>query len=269
MSLSLGEDGSSKQMKITTANDLAPIRPGVSGPRFSLSKTAPLTKVFQNDSYTASPPAPSPPPPLPSPPPSSSSSILRSKPSLVGASRTLVQQTGGAGAVQKAAETRVQRLSAPQQPAAQLSVFSPLEGTKMTVDNLHPRVTEEDIVELFCVCGALKRAKLVRAGFGEVVFVKQEDAVSAYRKYNNRCLDGQPMKCNLHLQGGSVITSDQPILLRLSDAPGLPKKAPSTADLRQGAPRPPSRLQGEVDPETVLRALFKSSGTPTASTQPT
>lgn len=24
----------------------------------------------------------------------------------------------------------------------------------MTVNNLHPRVTEEDIVELFCVCGA-------------------------------------------------------------------------------------------------------------------
>lgn len=139
----------------------------------------------------------------------------------------------------------------------------------MTVNNLHPRVTEEDIVELFCVCGALKRAKLVRAGFGEVVFVKQEDAVSAYRKYNNRCLDGQPMKCNLHMQGGSVITSDQPILLRLSDTPGLPKKAPSTADLRQGEPRPPSQPQGEVDPETILRALFKSSGTPTASAQPT
>lgn len=25
-------------------------------------------------------------------------------------------------------------------------VLSPLEGTKMTVNNLHPRVTEEDIV---------------------------------------------------------------------------------------------------------------------------
>ncbi|MGH0187590.1 UNVERIFIED_CONTAM: hypothetical protein FKN15_025618 [Acipenser sinensis] len=56
---------------------------------------------------------------------------------------------------------------------------------------------------------------------------------------------------------------------RLSDTPGLPKKAPSTADLRQGEPRPPSQPQGEVDPETILRALFKSSGTPTASAQPT
>ncbi|KAF0032402.1 hypothetical protein F2P81_014692 [Scophthalmus maximus] len=68
--------------------------------------------------------------------------------------------------------------------------FSPLEGTKITVNNLHPRVTEEDIVELFCVCGALKRARLVKVGVAEVVFVRKEDAVSAYRKYNNRCLDG-------------------------------------------------------------------------------
>lgn len=45
--------------------------------------------------------------------------------------------------------------------------------------------------ELFCVCGALKRARLVRVGVAEVVFVRKEDAVSAYRKYNNRCLDGE------------------------------------------------------------------------------
>lgn len=114
-------------------------------------------------------------------------------------------------------------------------VVSPLEGTKITVNNLHPRVTEEDIVvsasrrsheppplclcnglwhcdaavihpvcvcmcvclwsvwlqELFCVCGALKRARLVKVGVAEVVFVRKEDAVSAYRKYNNRCLDGR------------------------------------------------------------------------------
>lgn len=41
------------------------------------------------------------------------------------------------------------------------------------------------------MCGALKRARLVRVGVAEVVFVRKEDAVSAYRKYNNRCLDGE------------------------------------------------------------------------------
>lgn len=47
------------------------------------------------------------------------------------------------------------------------------------------------VQELFCVCGALKRARLVKVGVAEVVFVRKDDAVSAYRKYNNRCLDGE------------------------------------------------------------------------------
>jgi len=41
------------------------------------------------------------------------------------------------------------------------------------------------------VCGALKRARLVHPGVAEVVFVKKEDAITAYKKYNNRCLDGK------------------------------------------------------------------------------
>lgn len=45
--------------------------------------------------------------------------------------------------------------------------------------------------ELFCVCGALKRARLVHPGVAEVVFVKKDDAITAYKKYNNRCLDGR------------------------------------------------------------------------------
>lgn len=45
--------------------------------------------------------------------------------------------------------------------------------------------------ELFCVCGALKRARLVHPGVAEVVFVKKDDAITAYKKYNNRCLDGE------------------------------------------------------------------------------
>lgn len=40
------------------------------------------------------------------------------------------------------------------------------------------------------MCGALKRARLVHPGVAEVVFVKKDDAVTAYKKYNNRCLDG-------------------------------------------------------------------------------
>uniref|UniRef100_A0A667WQK3 DNA polymerase delta interacting protein 3 n=2 Tax=Myripristis murdjan TaxID=586833 RepID=A0A667WQK3_9TELE len=221
------------------------------GSPFSMS--APITKMIKNDAYTAPrPPVPvAPTRPNPSPAASRSSTAA-----LQPVSRTL-QQTPG--------ETSASPL-APPQPA-----FSPLEGTKITVNNLHPRVTEEDIVELFCVCGALKRARLVKVGVAEVVFVRKEDAVSAYRKYNNRCLDGQPMKCNLHIQG-NVITSDQPILLRLSDTPGASSSTkkdnlpPSLS--RPAGQRASSQPTPEVDPQTILKALFKSTAQSTSTTEP-
>ncbi|XP_056609004.1 polymerase delta-interacting protein 3-like isoform X3 [Triplophysa dalaica] len=215
----------SKQMKITTAKNLQ-TRMG------SGSLSAPFTKVVKNDSYT--PASVSVPPSRPAARPPTQT--------LQPVSRTTVTKQPIAG--DPNAHT----------PAAQ-PVCSPLEGTKITVNNLHPRVTEEDIVELFCVCGALKRARMVKVGVAEVVFVRKEDAVSAYRKYNNRCLDGQPMKCNLHIQG-NIITSEQPILLRLSDTPGA-----EGSGQKEGSSRSGSRTSStpDVDPQTILKALFKSS----------
>ncbi|KAM9276590.1 polymerase delta-interacting protein 3 isoform 2-T2 [Cariama cristata] len=217
-------------MKINVVNNHTHKQTGMSGNKFSLSKTVPLTKVVQNDTYTAPPAPPSP---------------MRTK-ALTNVSRTLVTKE-----------------EPPKEPAPVELAFSPLEGTKMTVNNLHPRVTEEDIVELFCVCGALKRARLVHPGVAEVVFVKKEDAITAYKKYNNRCLDGQPMKCNLHMNG-NVITSDQPILLRLSDTPSVKKEGEPRRSSASASSNPPA----EVDPDTILKALFKSSGV-SASVQPT
>ncbi|CAJ1075795.1 polymerase delta-interacting protein 3 [Xyrichtys novacula] len=224
---------------------------GALGSSFSMS--APITKVVKNDAYTA----PRPPVPVaPTRPNTSAAAARSSAAALQPVSRTLQQSAAGASTT----------APTPPQPA-----FSPLEGTKITVNNLHPRVTEEDIVELFCVCGALKRARLVKLGVAEVVFVRKEDAVSAYRKYNNRCLDGQPMKCNLHIQG-NVITSDQPILLRLSDTPGT-----GSSTKKDGLPPSLSRPAGqrassqptpEVDPQTILKALFKSTTQSTSTTEP-
>ncbi|XP_027710084.1 polymerase delta-interacting protein 3 isoform X1 [Vombatus ursinus] len=220
----------SKQMKVSAPPGFLQHMAGLSGSKFSLSKTLPLTKVVQNDTYTALPAPPSP---------------LRTK-ALTNMSRTLVTKE-----------------EPPKETPPAEPVLSPLEGTKMTVNNLHPRVTEEDIVELFCVCGALKRARLVHPGVAEVVFVKKEDAITAYKKYNNRCLDGQPMKCNLHVNG-SVITSDQPILLRLSDSPSVKKEGEPRRLSSGTSSHPPA----EVDPDTILKALFKSSGA-SVSVQPT
>jgi hypothetical protein len=97
-----------------------------------------------------------------------------------------------------------------------------------------------------------------------VVFVKKDDAITAYKKYNNRCLDGQPMKCNLHMNG-NVITSDQPILLRLSDSPSVKKESELPRRVNSASSSNPP---AEVDPDTILKALFKSSGA-SVTTQPT
>uniref|UniRef100_UPI0037E91144 polymerase delta-interacting protein 3 n=1 Tax=Semicossyphus pulcher TaxID=241346 RepID=UPI0037E91144 len=236
---------------VKTASSMLQSRSGTLGSTFSMS--APITKVVKNDAYTA----PRPPVPVaPTRPTTSAAAARSSAAALQPVSRTLQQSTAEA----------ITTAPTPPQPA-----FSPLEGTKITVNNLHPRVTEEDIVELFCVCGALKRARLVKLGVAEVVFVRKEDAVSAYRKYNNRCLDGQPMKCNLHIQG-NVITSDQPILLRLSDTPGT-----GSGSKKDGLPPSLSRPAGqrassqptpEVDPQTILKALFKSTAQSTSTTEP-
>ncbi|XP_031206588.1 polymerase delta-interacting protein 3 isoform X2 [Mastomys coucha] len=218
-----------KQMKFAATGSLVHHMTGLSSSKLSMSKALPLTKVVQNDAYTA--------PVLPS--------SVRTK-ALTNMSRTLVNKD-----------------EPPKELPPAEPVLSPLEGTKMTVTNLHPRVTEEDIVELFCVCGALKRARLVHPGVAEVVFVKKDDAITAYKKYNNRCLDGQPMKCNLHMNG-NVITSDQPILLRLSDSPSVKKESELPRRGNPASSNPPA----EVDPDTILRALFKSSGA-SVTTQPT
>ncbi|CAJ0952252.1 unnamed protein product [Ranitomeya imitator] len=77
---------------------------------------------------------------------------------------------------QRFTDTCHKRSHSSVEPTPKESVFSPLEGKKRTINNLHPRVTEEDI-------------------FAEVVFIRKEDAVGAYKKYNNRYLDEQPMKC--------------------------------------------------------------------------
>ena len=42
--------------------------------------------------------------------------------------------------------------------------------------------------------GALKRARVVRPGTAEVIYLNKPDAVAACRKYHNRELDGQPMQ---------------------------------------------------------------------------
>jgi len=47
------------------------------------------------------------------------------------------------------------------------------------------------VQELFGAIGPLKRARLLKAGVAEVVFVDRQDAVTATQRYHLRELDGQ------------------------------------------------------------------------------
>lgn len=64
----------------------------------------------------------------------------------------------------------VNKVEPPKKLLSAEPIISPSEGTKMTLSNLHPGDTKED-VEIFCMHGALKWAQLVRPQTAEVAFV--------------------------------------------------------------------------------------------------
>lgn len=66
-------------------------------------------------------------------------------------------------------------------------------SAKVVISNLHPTVTQEDILELFGAIGPLQKGCLQSVGTAEVVYYVVEDAFAAFNKYHGRNLDGQPM----------------------------------------------------------------------------
>ncbi|XP_078495543.1 uncharacterized protein LOC100181403 [Ciona intestinalis] len=129
--------------------------------------------------------------------------------------------------------------------------ISPFEGTKILVSNLHPIVVEDDILELFSVLGPVRRARMVGPGKAEIVFIRRDDAILAYQKYNNRDLDGQPMQMKLLLQESNPQCNVQ--YSWMSDI--TPRRSTAGADIT------------EIDPNILQRALFKGGSTGT-STRP-
>jgi len=51
--------------------------------------------------------------------------------------------------------------------------------------------------ELFSVLGPVRRARLIGPGKAEVVYIRRDDAIRAYQKYNNRDLDGMYVRAFL------------------------------------------------------------------------
>lgn len=95
----------------------------------------------------------------------------------------------------------------------------PTSGCRITVSNLHPLVTPQDVEELFGVVGDLRSCKMLGRGSAEIVYAKKEDAVFAISRYHNRKLDGQPMQCKLNTLPSASLYSPPPA--RLAPLPPL------------------------------------------------
>lgn len=73
------------------------------------------------------------------------------------------------------------------------STSDPMPGCSVLVANLHPQVTESDIRDLFQYIGPMHDARMVAVGTALATFHRQSDAMKAFKAYNGRMLDGQPM----------------------------------------------------------------------------
>ncbi|KAL5473130.1 hypothetical protein EMCRGX_G027576 [Ephydatia muelleri] len=81
--------------------------------------------------------------------------------------------------------------------------------TTLYISNLSDTVSRNDVAELCQVVGPLEAVYMTAPGVAEVIFKYKDDALEAYRKYNQRNLDGQPMICRVHpaSRGGGRVAS--------------------------------------------------------------
>jgi len=81
--------------------------------------------------------------------------------------------------------------------------------SSVLVSNLHPKVTDADINELFRSMGPIVTAMFVSPGNALVTYHRKNDAIKAVETYHLRLLDGQPMTCVL-LTPDMVPEKEQP-----------------------------------------------------------
>eukprot|EP00124_Ichthyophonus_hoferi_P005379 Ihof_evm2s765 gene=Ihof_evmTU2s765 len=76
-------------------------------------------------------------------------------------------------------------------------------ATKILLENLHPRVNDADIKELFGNIGPVKKAMVhynaqgKSVGTAEIEYTRPEHVTRAIKEYSNISLDGRPMKLSL------------------------------------------------------------------------
>lgn len=120
-------------------------------------------------------------------------------------------------------------------------------GFRVIVSNLHTVVVQNDIIELFGAIGPIKRARLLKEGVAEVVYLNKEDVQKAIQKYNNRELDGLPMQVKLYTPPKPKKAAPENIVGNVKDVEG---------PLKLGKDNP--KKGSDVDLGVLHKALFKT-----------
>ena len=81
-------------------------------------------------------------------------------------------------------------------------------GVEVRVSNLGPRVTKNDVQELFEAIGPLARPPRLDKGGGgaSLAFARRPDAVKAVATYDGVALDGSPMRVVILEPGAGGVT---------------------------------------------------------------
>ncbi|XP_048762160.2 polymerase delta-interacting protein 3-like isoform X2 [Ostrea edulis] len=137
-----------------------------------------------------------------------------------------------------------------QEEATPTEPLESTDGYRVIVSNLHSIVVQNDIIELFGAIGPIKRARLLKAGIAEVVYLNKDDVQKAIQKYHNRELDGLPMQVKLYTPPKPKKVAAEPVVGNAKDVEG---------PLRLGKDNP--KKGSDLDVNILHRALFKT-GTP-------
>lgn len=119
------------------------------------------------------------------------------------------------------------------------------DGYKLLVSNLHPRVTEDDVLELFSDIGPIKRARFIDKGLAEVIYVRIEHAKEAIKKYDLKELDGRQMV--IGFADKSYLTSAE-----TNSAPTIYENKYSNNKIDASKPPPPNI---NVPPPSVITSM--------------
>ncbi|CAO3621740.1 unnamed protein product [Cunninghamella blakesleeana] len=132
----------------------------------------------------------------------------------------------------------------------------------LVVSNLHTKVTEKDLYELFGQQGDVKRAFLHigpdgrSAGIADIVFTRAIDAERAKNAYNGVDLDKRPMRISFANLSSAVATTSSPSPRggRRNPPSSTPFRRRSGNDRNSGSGRPrrenrPKPSQADLDAE--------------------